>query len=75
MERHGSGTSWTGGETWQRQVRLLMGLIRIAEGQSVTAVAMEVGYESPSAFISMFRRALGTTPNQYFLQTRRARET
>ncbi len=53
---------------WQRQVRLLDGLIRLAEGQSVTEVALELGYETPSAFIAMFRRALGVTPGQYFNQ-------
>ena len=53
-------------QQWQRQVRLLSGLIHLAEGQSVSAVAMEVGYDSPSAFIAMFKRALGTTPSQYF---------
>jgi AraC-like DNA-binding protein len=31
----------------------------------VTAVAFDIGYESPSAFIAMFRRALGATPGQY----------
>lgn len=62
-------------QQWQRQVRLLTGLIRLAEGQSVTTVAMDVGYESPSAFIAMFRRALGTAPNQYFLQMGRVRES
>ena len=44
------------------------GLIRLAEGQSVTEVALELGYETPSAFIAMFRRALGVTPGQYFNQ-------
>jgi AraC-like DNA-binding protein len=52
---------------WQRQARLLAGLVRLADGQPVTVVALEVGYASPSAFIAMFRRALGTTPGQYFL--------
>jgi AraC-like DNA-binding protein len=47
---------------------LLSGLIRLADGQPVTTVAMEVGYDSPSAFIAMFKRALRTTPNQYFVR-------
>ena len=55
-------------QQWQRQVRLLSGLIRLSDGQPVTTVAMEVGYDSPSAFIAMFKRALGTTPNQYFVR-------
>jgi AraC-like DNA-binding protein len=51
---------------WQQQARLLESLVRLAQGHSVTTVAMEVGYESTSAFIAMFRRVLGTTPKKYF---------
>ncbi len=51
---------------WQRQARLLDGLMRLAGGEPVTSVALEVGYENPSAFISMFRRTLGVTPGRYF---------
>jgi len=51
---------------WQRQARLLDGLIRLAEGEPVTSVALEVGYENPSAFIAMFRSTLGVTPGRYF---------
>ena len=51
---------------WQQQARLLDGLMRLADGESVTSVALEVGYENPSAFISMFRRTLGVTPGRYF---------
>jgi AraC-like DNA-binding protein len=51
---------------WQRQARLLAGLMRLAEGEPVTSVALEVGYENPSAFVSMFRRNLGVTPGRYF---------
>ena len=32
----------------------------------VTSVALDLGYETPSAFIAMFRRALGTSPGRYF---------
>jgi AraC-like DNA-binding protein len=51
---------------WRRQARLLAALVRLGEGQSVTTVAFDVGYESPSAFIEMFRQTLGQTPGQYF---------
>src|SRR5918996_2537514 len=51
---------------WQRQSRLLAALVRLAEGTPVTSVAYDLGYESPSAFISAFRRALGKTPRRYF---------
>ena len=51
---------------WRQQVRLIAALERLAAGQSVTNVAFDCGYESPSAFIAMFRRALGVTPGKYF---------
>ena len=51
---------------WQRQARLLEGLVRLAEGHPVSATALDVGYENPSAFIAMFRRSLGMSPRQYF---------
>jgi AraC-like DNA-binding protein len=51
---------------WQQQARLLRALQVLAAGESVTATALEVGFETPSAFIAMFRRAMGTTPARYF---------
>lgn len=51
---------------WQQQARLLRGLEVLASGETVTAVALEVGFATPSAFIAMFRRAIGTTPAKYF---------
>ena len=32
----------------------------------MTLVAQDLGYDSPSAFTAMFRRALGETPSRYF---------
>jgi AraC-like DNA-binding protein/quercetin dioxygenase-like cupin family protein len=51
---------------WRRQLRLLVALEALAHGQSVTAAALGAGYQDTSAFVSMFRRALGTTPGHYF---------
>jgi AraC-like DNA-binding protein len=51
---------------WKQQLRLLIALRLLAAGKSVTDVALDVGYESPSAFIAMFRRSLGETPSRYF---------
>lgn len=51
---------------WQQQARLLRALEILAAGESVTSTALEVGFETPSAFIAMFRRAMGTTPARYF---------
>ena len=51
---------------WQTQARLLEALRLLATGESVTRVAVDVGFDTSSAFIAMFRRALGTTPRRYF---------
>lgn len=51
---------------WRQQARLLAALTRLAAKEPVTAVAFDLGYESMSAFIAMFRRATGTTPARYF---------
>jgi AraC-like DNA-binding protein len=51
---------------WRQQLRLLHALQLLAAGEKVTAAALESGYDSTSAFISMFRKQLGTTPTRYF---------
>ncbi|MEQ9643337.1 MAG: helix-turn-helix transcriptional regulator [Alphaproteobacteria bacterium] len=53
-----------GFRAWRRQARLLQALAWLSEGRAVTTVALDLGYDSPSAFIAMFRRALGTTPGR-----------
>ncbi len=50
---------------WRQQLRLHEALSRLAAGEPVTSVAYAVGYDSPSAFIAMFRRAMGATPSRY----------
>ncbi len=61
--RSETGMSFT---QWRQQVRILEGLRRLARKEPVTTVALDIGYDSPSAFIAMFRKALGRTPGQYF---------
>jgi AraC-like DNA-binding protein len=50
---------------WRQQLRLLHAMQRLASGEKVTVAALEAGYNSTSAFISMFRKQLGTTPGHY----------
>ena len=51
---------------WRQQVRIMEALRRLGMNEPVTTVAIELGYDSPSAFISMFKRSLGQTPGSYF---------
>jgi len=50
---------------WAQRMRLSLALDRLAQGQSVTATALDLGYASPSAFCAMFRRTLGSSPGRY----------
>ncbi len=51
---------------WRKQLRLLEAIDRLGQGQSVTQIALDLGYSNSSAFIAMFSRTLGMTPGQYF---------
>ena len=51
---------------WHRQLRLHHALEELAQGRPVTTVAIDLGYDSVSAFIAAFRRVLGVTPGQAF---------
>ena len=53
---------------WRQQLRLLHALRLLAQGEPVTSVALESGYSSVSAFIAMFRLAMGVTPSRYFTE-------
>jgi len=55
---------------WRQQLRLMQALELLAAGEPVTQVALAVGYDSTSAFISRFRQVLGTTPGRYYAAPR-----
>jgi len=58
---------------WRQQLRLMQAMRLLAEGAKVTHAALESGYSTPSAFINMFRKTLGTTPACYFRSDPRGR--
>lgn len=51
---------------WRQQLHLMIALSQLAEGHSVQNVAGNLGYDSVNAFITMFKKALGKSPTQYF---------
>ncbi|PQV54807.1 helix-turn-helix domain-containing protein [Paraburkholderia sp. BL21I4N1] len=51
---------------WRQQARLLAAVRMLADKRSVTEISSTLGYESPSAFSAMFRKALGCSPSAFF---------
>lgn len=54
---------------WRQRACLMRSLEMLAEGSAVTTVALDLGYDSVSAFIAFFKRSLGVTPSAYFRRT------
>jgi len=50
---------------WLRHARLMHAIIRLAAGEKVGTVALDVGYDSPSAFSFMFRQLVGKSPREF----------
>ncbi|WOS63547.1 AraC family transcriptional regulator [Sinorhizobium fredii] len=51
--------------TWRQQACIFASLPRIADGEPITTVALDAGYENVAAFTTMFRRMLGAPPSLY----------
>ena len=50
---------------WTQRLRLLRALSLLQSRQSVQAIALDLGYSSASAFIAMFQRRMGDTPEAF----------
>lgn len=50
---------------WRRRARVLAAVGMLGQRESVTSVAMAVGYSSPSSFVSAFRAELGLPPREF----------
>ncbi|WP_368541217.1 helix-turn-helix transcriptional regulator [Enterobacter soli] len=50
---------------WRHQLQLIVALQLLISGKSVQQVAQLLGYDSTTAFITMFRKGLGQTPARY----------
>lgn len=59
---------------WLKQARLMKAFELFDQGRSVTYVALELGYASPSAFSKMFRRWMGAAPAAMLADERRLRQ-
>ncbi|MBP2299709.1 AraC family transcriptional regulator [Azospirillum picis] len=60
--RHETGLSFL---EWRQQACLAAALPRLVEGDPITTVAIDLGYDNPAAFTAMFKRVLGSSPRAY----------
>jgi AraC-like DNA-binding protein/quercetin dioxygenase-like cupin family protein len=52
---------------WLRHARILQAISQLAAGKKISSVALDLGYESPSAFTYMFRSTLGMSPSSFIV--------
>lgn len=50
---------------WTQRLRLLRALSQLQSTQTIQAIALDLGYSSPSAFIAMFQRRMGDSPEAF----------
>ncbi len=53
---------------WRQQLNIILALQWMAEGSTVQQAALDLGYESVGSFVTMFRKALGTSPARYMAE-------
>ncbi|MBZ9648545.1 AraC family transcriptional regulator [Sphingobium sp. 3R8] len=59
---------------WRQQLGVMLAIKWLAGGASIQQVAADLGYESVPSFVTMFRKAIGTSPGRYMAE-RYARRT
>ncbi|TDV69791.1 helix-turn-helix domain-containing protein [Pseudomonas sp. LP_7_YM] len=50
---------------WRQRACVMLALSRLSAGDPITRIALDLGYESPAAFSTMFRRLVGCAPSHY----------
>lgn len=50
---------------WRQRLRVVKAMPLLESGQTVETIALDLGYGSASAFIAMFKRLVGATPDEF----------
>jgi AraC-like DNA-binding protein len=50
---------------WRQQACVAVALPRLAAGERITALALDLGYETSANFSTMFKRVLGSPPSHF----------
>ncbi|MCO6184994.1 helix-turn-helix domain-containing protein [Rhizobium sp. L1K21] len=54
--------------TWRQQACILAAISKLTDGEQVTMIALDLGYETTAAFTTMFKRMTGQNPSRYLRQ-------
>ena len=65
--RHLAGMSFG---RWRQQLHLMLAVKWLETDSSVQQVTEDLGYESAGSFVTMFRKALGSSPARYMAERR-----
>ncbi|HGM5877099.1 TPA: helix-turn-helix domain-containing protein [Stenotrophomonas maltophilia] len=65
LARHWLAETGLSPSQWRQRLRVLLALPRLLSGEPVISVALSMGYDTPSAFIAVFKREMGVTPARY----------
>lgn len=55
---------------WRRQLHIVLALRQLRLGDAVQTVALTLGYDNASSFITMFRKITGKSPGRYLVEER-----
>lgn len=53
---------------WRQSLHIIIALQRLSAGLPVQSISESLGYESVSAFITMFKKAMGKPPGRYLIE-------
>ena len=56
---------------WRRRLHVALSLRMLTAGRRVHQIAIDLGYESASSFVTMFRKATGKSPTQFLTDRQR----
>ncbi|MEP3113360.1 MAG: AraC family transcriptional regulator, partial [Nisaea sp.] len=65
LTRHFVAETGVSFSEWRRRCRLFAALEMLSAGRSITAIAFDAGYRSPSAFSAAFNKFFGISPRIY----------
>ncbi len=75
LERMMRRETGMGFSRWRQQLCVVLAVKWMADGATIQQVAADLGYESVPSFVTMFKKAVGTSPGRYMAERHTAQST